>query len=83
VTDNGKPSGIATTTTVTPIMKNPINSFQCLLLSHFTISSEDLSTANLILNTIRINNADHNPKYPISLAICSSFYCNGVHSGSA
>jgi len=28
VTDKGRPSGIATTTTVTPIMKNPINYFQ-------------------------------------------------------
>jgi hypothetical protein len=27
--------------------------------------------------------AEYNPKYPISLAIFSSFYYNGVDSGSA
>jgi hypothetical protein len=62
VTDNGKPSGIATTTTVTPIMKNPINYGQCTLESQEFSSSDPLSIPNLILKTTMINIAEYNPK---------------------
>ena len=45
VTAKGKPSGIATTITVTPIMKKSNNSPQCLELSQ--AFSDSLSIANL------------------------------------
>jgi hypothetical protein len=35
-----------------------------------------------MIKTIIIQIAEIKPKYPISLAICSNFYYNGVHSGS-
>jgi len=82
VTDNGSPSGIATTTTVTPIMKNPTNYLRWTELSHEVTSSVSLSMVNLISKTTIIAIAEYNPKYPISLAMCSSFYYKGVHSGS-
>jgi len=64
-------------------MKNPINYPQWTLESHPPPSSEVLSMINLIIKTKIIKIAEYNPKNPISWAICSSFYYNGVHSGSA
>ena len=42
-----------------------------------------LSAANLIRRARIIKMADYKPKYPISSAIPSSFYYNGVGSGSS
>lgn len=82
MTDNGKPSGIATTTTVTPIMKKPINVVQSLSGLQDSFESVPLSIPNLIHRITIMKIAEYNPKYPISLAMCSSFYYKGVHSGS-
>lgn len=46
VTLSGRPSGMATTSTVIPIRKNSISSFKCLLLSH--LRSWIRSTLNLL-----------------------------------
>lgn len=45
--------------------------------------SVTLSIVNLINKTTMMKAAEYNPKYPISLAIFSSFYYKGVDSGSA
>ena len=79
VTASGKPSGIATTTTVIPMMKNYNTSAQCFP-SH--LSSSILSTAKRMRRTIIIKIAETNPKFPISIAIDSNFPYNGVASAS-
>lgn len=83
MTESGSPSGIATTTTVTAIIKNPTNYFQWIFESQLVIGSVVLSIVNLINKITKMKIAEYNPKYPISLAIFSSFYYNGVDSGSA
>ena len=76
VTDNGKPSGIATTTTVIPIIIYWSNFAISLEVSHGYLVV--FIIANLISKTMTIIIADIRPNLPISLAIIYNFCCKGV-----
>lgn len=80
VTARGRPSGIATTTTVIPIIKKLKISSKCSPVFH--LFSNPLSTANLISITRTIEHAATNPNFPISSAILVSLIYSGVSSGS-
>ena len=81
VTDNGKPSGIATTTTVMAMITYWSNLTTSLDVSQCYF--ETLKAKNLQRRTTKITIADINPNLPISFAITYNFYCRGVFSSSS
>lgn len=76
VTDKGRPYGIATTMTVRPRMKYPINYFTSFEVSQFFLTI--FSIPNLNNKTHIMTTAAMSPNFPIFLAKCYNFYCNGV-----
>lgn len=79
VTDKGSPSGIATTTTVTPIIKKSKISTAC---SPSNSPSIILSIMNLTNITKIMIRAEIPPNFPISSAITVNFYYKGVSLSS-
>ncbi len=67
VTAKGRPSGIATTITVMPMMKKFKSSGRSFDVSHYF--ETPFSIANLTNNTIRMIIAEYRPNFPISSAI--------------
>lgn len=79
VTAKGSPSGIATTITVIPIIKN----FNILPASpSYQLSFETTSMVNLNNRINTIKEAEYKPKTPISSAILDNFYYKGVVESS-
>jgi len=81
VTANGKPSGIATTTTVKAKMKYSNKCFKSTEL--FQVLSLAFSMPNLIKSTMRIKIAEISPNFPISSEIFYNLFCNGVGPSSS
>lgn len=79
VTDKGKPSGIATTTTVTPIIKKFNISTKCFFSKE---PAKYLSMENLTNRAPTMIIAEMKPNLPISSARFSSFFYKGVASTS-
>lgn len=75
VTERGSPSGIATTITVIPIIKNLISS---TTFSPLKDSSSILSAVKRAHRIIMIKMAEYKPNLPISSAIDSNFSYNGL-----
>lgn len=76
VTERGRPSGIATTTTVIARIKKLMSSFRSVELFHFP--SIIFYMVNLTKRTIRIAMAENRPNFPISSATSYNLACRGV-----
>lgn len=76
VTARGRPSGIATTMTVIPMMKKFRSSGKSFEVSHSL--EMPFSIANLTSKIIKIITAEYSPNFPISSAIFYSFIWRGV-----
>jgi ribosomal protein L9 len=70
VTANGKPYGIATTTTVIPKIAKSSIRMRSGPVCHLSFGSVAVpfTIANLIKSTITIKIAEYNPNFPISVA---------------
>ena len=81
VTASGRPSGIAMTMTVTAVIiayKKSVTASR----SHYLVLKRTLSAMHLEIPNRRARQKNLNPNFASSLAIASSFYCNGVYSPS-
>ena len=71
VTERGSPSGMATTTTMMPMMKKSRIETRSVPVSHFF--EIPFSMANLTMRTAMMVKAEYRPNFPISVASYSSF----------